>query len=134
MATLFTEFVNPISRDYKHQPVILLMWIEHILKSTIKHFDSIPEGRKEEAARNFIKRIGETLIEGLTHIKSKNKKTQEEIIKIEKDFVEKACFHFTSLTLAKESYNKIKAELERVNRELMIGELKLKNKPGMKIG
>ena len=133
IATLFTEFVNPISKDPKHQPVILIMWIEHILRSTIKHFDSVPEGRKAEAASSFISRIGEALVEGLMHIKSKNKKTQLELLEIEKDFVEKACFHFTSLTLAKESYSKIQAELEKIQTELMM-EIKLKKKPDIRLG
>lgn len=133
IGTLFTEFLNPMSKDPKHQPVILLTWIEHLLQSTIKHFDSVPEQYKVEAARRFISSLGETLIEGLTHIKSKNKKTQLELIELEKDFVEKACFHFTSLTLAKDSYEKMKAELEKVYAELMM-ELQLKNKPDIKIG
>jgi len=57
-------------------------------------------------------------------MKSKNKKTQEKLIEIEKDFVEKACFHFTSLTLAKESYNNIVAELKKVQDELKLARIK----------
>jgi len=133
IATIFTEFVNPISKDPKHQPVMLLTWIEHLLKSTVKHFDSVPEAHKVEAARLFISSVGEALVEGLTQIKSKNKKTQLELIELEKDFVEKACFHFTSLTLAKESYTKIQAELEKVYAELMM-EMQLKKKPDIKVG
>ena len=123
IATLFTEFVNPISKDVKHQPVVLLMWLDHILKTTIKHFDSIPEEHKLSAAQSFM-RVGKTLVDGLTHLKSKNTATQDEIIKMEKDFIEKAIFYFTSLALAKESYSKIRTELEKVNKEL-IAELKL---------
>ncbi len=126
IGTLFTEFVNPGCKDPKQQPVILLYWIEHILRSTIKHFDSVPEAQKVEAARHFITSVGEALVDGLTHIKSKNKKTQKELIEIEKDFVEKACFHFTSLTLAKESYNNIVAELKKVQAELMLARLEEK--------
>jgi len=48
------------------------------------------------------------------------------IINLKKELVEKASFHFTALAFAKESYNKIKAELEKVCDEL-IKELKEKS-------
>ncbi|MDE2216701.1 MAG: hypothetical protein KGJ87_06025 [Planctomycetota bacterium] len=124
ISMLFTEFVNPISNDPEHQPVVLLGSIQNILMETINHFDSIPEEHKRLAADYFIK-IGENLIDGLTHIRSKNKETQEYIINLKKELVEKASFHFTALAFAKESYNKIKAELEKVRDEL-IEELKQK--------
>lgn len=123
IGTMFTEFVNPVSRDTKHQPVILIGWIEHLLNSVIKHFDSVPETHKFEAARLFINSIGGTLIEGLKHIKSKNNKTQSELIDLESNFVEKVCFHFTSRALAKESYEAMKKEIERVCTELTIKQL-----------
>ena len=35
ITTLFTEYINPMSKDVKYQPVVLLGWIQHILKETI---------------------------------------------------------------------------------------------------
>jgi hypothetical protein len=126
---LFTEFVNPISRDPEYQPVILLGAIYHILGETINHFNSIPEEWRRGAAGEFLELIGGALIDGLAYIKSKDKETQEYIIDMKKDLAEKACYHFTALAFAKDSYNKIKTELERVRNEL-IEELKETNKTG----
>ncbi len=122
IASLFTEFVNPLSKDPNYQPLIILNWIEHILSLTIKHFDSISEEHKKGAADSFIS-IGEKLIDGLTSIQATDKETQEYILKRKKEFVEKAIYYYTALAFAKESYHKIKRELEKVNDEL-IKELK----------
>lgn len=130
IASLYTEFLNPINKaktDY--QPVILLGWINHILCSTIKHFDSIPEEHKKIAAGNFIELLGKALIEGLAYIKSNDKETQGHIIDMKKDLAEKACYHFTALAFAKDPYIKIKTELEKVRNEL-IKELKEKKETG----
>lgn len=122
---LFTEFVNPMTKDPTYHPVVLLVWINHILNETIKHFDSIPEEHRGTAAHRFIK-IGETLINGLSNIKSDSEETQEQIIKLKKSFAEGACYHLTALALAKDSYNNIRAELEKVSGELL---RELKEKP-----
>lgn len=127
IGTMFTEFVNPVSRDPKHQPVILIYWIEHLLNSVIKHFDSVPEAHKVEAAHFFIDSIGGTLIEGLKHIKSKNNKTQSKLIDLESNFVEKVCFHFTSRALAKESYEAMKKEIEKVHTDIRLNLLEERN-------
>lgn len=127
IGTMFTEFVNPISKNTKHQPVILIGWIEHLLNSTIKHFDSVPETHKLEAARLFIDSIGGTLIEGLKHIRSKNSKTQSELIELERNFVEKVCFHFTSRALAKESYEAMKKDIESVHADIELNLFKERN-------
>lgn len=117
IATIFTEFINPISKDTEYQPVVLLGWIQHILRETIKHFDSIREEDKERAAQQFIG-VGEILIDGLAHIKSQNKETQEKIIRMKTDLAEKVSHHVTSLAFAKDSYNNIRAELEKVCTEI----------------
>ena len=118
IAALYTEFINPISKDAKYQPVVLLGWIQHILKETIKHFDSVNEEDRERAAQQFIG-VGEILIEGLAHIKSQNKETQEKIIRMKADLAEKASHHITGLAFAKDSYNKIRSELEKVCDEII---------------
>ena len=46
---------------------------------------------------------------------------------MKKDLAEKACYHFTALAFAKDSYIKIKTELEKVRDEL-IKELKEKSR------
>jgi len=51
---------------------------------------------------------------------------QEHIINIKEVLTEKACYHFTALAFAKDSYIKIKTELEKVRDEL-IKELKEKS-------
>jgi len=120
IASLYTEFLNPLNKvktDY--QPVMLISWIEHILSTTIKHYDSISEEYKNPAAGNFIELLGKALIEGLAYIKSNNKETQGEIIDMKMDLAEKACYHFTALAFAKDSYMKIKTELEKVRKELL---------------
>lgn len=130
IASLYTEFLNPLNKvktDY--QPVILLGWIDHILSATIKHFDSIPEEYKRLAAGKFIELLGKALIEGFAYIKSNDKETQGHIIDMKKDMAEKACYHFTALAFAKDSYIKIKTELEKVHDEL-IKELKENSKTG----
>lgn len=123
VGTIFTEFSNPISRNPQHQPVILLLWINHILQATIKHFDTVPDEYKREAADKFLA-IGETLVNGLSNIKAVDSETEEHIINLKKAFVEKACHHFTSLAFAKDSYKTIRAELEKVSNELL-NELKV---------
>lgn len=45
------------------------------------------------------------------------------------DLAEKACYHFTALAFAKDSYTKIKTELEKVRKELL-KELKENSKTG----
>jgi len=118
VGTIFTEFSNPISRNPQYQPVILLLWINHILQSTIKHFDTVPDEYKREAADKFLA-IGETLVNGLSNIKAEDSETEEHIINLKKTLAEKACHHFTSLAFAKDSYKTIKAELEKVSNDLL---------------
>jgi len=125
IASLFTEFVNPLSKDPKYQPAILIGWIQHILRQTIKHFDSIDEEYKRAAADRFMG-IGQILIEEMSQIKSQDKKTQEEIIYLKAEFAERAIYHFTALAFAKESYSKAKLEIEKVRNEL-VQELKKKS-------
>ena len=130
IAALYTEFLNPINKtNAGHQPAMLLGWIYHILNATIKHFDSIPEEYKRQAASKFIELSGKALMEGLAYIKADDKETQGYIIDMKKDLAEKACYHFTALAFAKDSYIKIKTELEKVRDEL-IKELKENSKTG----
>lgn len=122
IASLFTEFVNPISRDPWYQPVVLMGWIDNLLRTTTKHFDSITEENKKLAA-DYIIAAGKTLIDGLAYVESKDKETQEYILDLKREFAEKASYHFTALAFQKESYNTIKRELEKV-RDKLVKELK----------
>jgi hypothetical protein len=124
IASLFTEFVNPISRNPWSQPVVLLAWIDHLLQATIKHFDSISEENKKLAA-DYIIMAGNTFIDGLAYVESEDKETQEYILDLKREFAEKASYHLTALAFEKESYNTIKRELDKVHDEL-IKELKEK--------
>jgi len=131
IACLYTEFLNPRNNSIiDFQPVILLNWISFILNDTIKHFDSISEEIKRDAASSFIVSIGKALIDGLAYIKSNDKETQGHIIDMKKELAEKACYHFTALAFAKDSYIKIKTELEKVHNELK-KELKENYKTGV---
>lgn len=121
LATLFTEFVNPLKKtDYKYQPVVLLVWLRHFVGETIKHFGSIPEEHKRLAASYFIA-IGETIVEAFPIIKAKDNEIQMEIIKEKIKLAEEACYQITAMVFAKDSYNKIKVELEKVQVELLKG-------------
>lgn len=124
IASLFTEFVNPISRNPLSQPVVLMGWINQLLEATIKHFDSITKENKKLAA-DYIIMAGKTLIDGFAYVESEDEKIQEHIIDTKREFAEKACYHFTALAFEKESHNTIKRELEKV-REKLIKELKEK--------
>lgn len=128
IASLFTEFVNPISRDPWSQPVVLIGWISDLLQAATKHFDSITEENKRLAA-DYIIGTGNTLIDGLAYVKSKDKETQERIIEMKRELAEKASYHFTALAFEKESFNTIKRELEKVRNELL-KELKENSKTG----
>jgi hypothetical protein len=120
IASLFTEFLNPLNKtDTDLHPVLLINWISFILKATIKHYDSISEEYKSQAASHFIESLGQGLIEGLAYIKTNDKETQGEIIDMKMELAEKACYHFTALAFAKDSYIKIKTELEKVRKELL---------------
>ena len=126
IAALYTEFLNPLNKTKPDlQPVALLGWIHQILSDVIRHFDSISEDQRRFAADTLIS-VGEVLIDGFVFIKSSDKETQEHIIDMKKNLVEKACYHFTALTFAKDSYNKIKTELEKIRNELI---KELKEKP-----
>lgn len=126
IASLYSEFLNPLNKSATdYHPVVLLGLIDDILSATIKHFDSIPEEYKRSAAGDFIELFGKSLIDGLAYIKSNDKETQGHIIDMKRDLAEKACYHFTALAFAKDSYIKIKTELEKVRDEL-IKELKEK--------
>ena len=119
LATLFTELVNPLKKtDYKYQPVVLLVWFRHFLEETIKHFGSIPEEHKRVAAHHFIA-IGEALIEAFPMIKAKDNEIQMEIIKEKIELAEKACYQITAMAFAKDSFTRIKTELEKVQAELL---------------
>jgi hypothetical protein len=124
IASLFTEFVNPISRNPWSQPVVLIGWITHLLEATIKHFNSITEENKELAA-DYILMAGNTLIDGLAYVESEDKEVQEHIINMKRKFAEKASYNFTALAFEKESYNTIKRKLVKV-RDKLIKELKEK--------
>lgn len=119
LATLFTEFVNPISKiDYKYQPVVLLIWLQHFLEETVKHFKAVPEEHKRVAARHFIA-IGKALVDAFPMIKAKDNETQMEIIKEKIELAETACYQITAMAFAKDSFTKIKTELEKVQAELL---------------
>lgn len=121
IAALFTEFVNPIAkRDYKYQPVVLIGMIDHLLSETIKHFNSIPEEHKKMAAYSFLK-IGKTLTDSLQLLKAKDKETEREIIETKKEIAEKLIYHLSALAFAKDSYKKIKDELDKIQAELING-------------
>ena len=122
IASLYTEFVNPISRDPWHQVVVLIGWVNQLLNVTIKHFDSITEENKKLAA-GYILMAGNTLVDGLAYVKAEDKEVQEYIIDMKREFAEKTSYHFTALAFEKESYTTIKRELEKVHDEL-IKELK----------
>ncbi len=124
IASLFTEFVNPISRDPESQAVVLIGWVNRLLEVTIKQFNSISEENKKLAA-DYILMAGKTLIDGFAYVESEDDKVQEHIIDMKRKFAEKANYHFTALAFEKESYSTIKRELEKVSDKL-IKELKEK--------
>ncbi len=121
IASLYTEFVNPISRDPGSQAVVLMGWVNQLLEVTIKHFDSISEENKKLAA-DYILMAGKTLIDGFAYVESEDDKVQEHIIDMKREFAEKASYHLSALAFEKESYSTIKRELEKV-RDKLINEL-----------
>lgn len=116
--TLIAEFLNPIANNIKNQPVQMMLWIECIINATTKHFDSIDDEYKSKGARQFFG-VANSVIEAFPTIKAKDKELQEEIIKMKIDMAERICYQLTTMVFAKDSYNTIRAELEKVQVELL---------------
>jgi len=116
---IVSDMLHPMNdtKPYYH-PVFMLSFLGRILKSTIVNLDSINDEYKREAASEFLY-TGELLAENLNKIKSGDKEEQKWIISEIKNIIESFAFYFTSMAFAKDSFVKIKDELDKTEKSLL---------------
>ncbi len=116
---LVSDFLNPLNRANPHlHPSLMLLSIPSILKNTIVHLDTIDEPYKRQAVGHFLS-AAEILAENLNKLKTTDKEDQKHIVSDLKNVIETFTFYFTSMAFAKDSFVKIKEELDKTEKILL---------------
>ena len=116
---MISDFLNPINRTNPTlHPAFMLLYIPLLVKNTIVHIDSIDDEHKRDAVSKYLS-AGKIIAENLNKLKVKDKDEQKTIISTMKDMIETFAFSFTSLAFEKESFLKIKNELDKVEKSLL---------------
>lgn len=116
-----TDFLNPINRaNPTFHPAFMLMYVSMLVKDTIAYIDSIEDDHKRHAMVNYLS-AGKSIAENLNKFKVKDKEEQKFLISEMKDMIETFAFSFTSMAFEKDSFLKIKQELDKVEKTLHKG-------------
>ena len=114
-----SDFLNPMNqKDFNLHPAFMLMFIPLLVKNTIVHVDSIEDEHKSRAVEHYLS-AGKIIAENLNKLKVKDKEEQKHIISKMKDMIETFAFSFTSMAFEKDSFVKIKAELDKTEKTLL---------------
>ena len=115
---LVSDFLNPLNRANPHlHPTLMLQSIPSILKNTIVHIDTINEEYKIQAVGHFLS-AAKVIAENLNKLKTSDKEEQKRIVSDLKNVIETFAFYFTSMAFEKDSFVKIKDELDKVEKSL----------------
>jgi hypothetical protein len=114
-----TDFLNPIKRTLPSLlPAFMLLYIPLLVKNTIVHIDAINEEHKSQAIHNYLS-AGKIIAENLNKLKIRDSEEQKVIISAMKDMMETFAFSFTSMAFEKDSFVKIKVELDKTEKTLL---------------
>ena len=117
--SLIADFLNPINRtNPKLHPAFILMYVHLILRGTIVHIDTVDDEYKMQAVEQFLT-AAKVLAENLNKLKTSDKEEQKHIISELKNIIESFAFYFTSMAFSKESFVKIKEELDKTEKILL---------------
>jgi hypothetical protein len=115
---LVSDFLNPINRtEPRFHPAFMLMYVHLIIKNTIGHIDMLDDEYKRKAIGDYLS-AAEVIAKNLNLLKTPDKDEQKQIISELKDVIETFAFNFTSMAFEKESFVKIKGELDKVEKTL----------------
>lgn len=123
---IVSDMLHPIGNNPKMHPVILLNSIPYIFQRAIVNLDSVDDEVKFMAVSKFLS-AGRELAENLNKLKSNNKSEQADIIVEIKKIIETFVFYFTSMAFAKDSFVKIKDELDKAEK-ILLNDIKGKSK------
>jgi hypothetical protein len=115
---IMTDLLHPLNNNPYYHPILVLNSLTLLFSSTIMHFDTLHENYRRPAYQKILY-MGEILAKNLNKIQSKNKEEQEEIISELKGLIESFVFSFTSMAFAKDSFVKIKEELDKTEKVLL---------------
>jgi hypothetical protein len=115
---MISDFLNPMNcTNPALHPAFMLMYIPLLVKNTIVHIDSIEDEHKWQAMNEYLS-AGKIIAENLNKLKVKDKEEQKSIISTIKDMIETFAFSFTSIAFEKDSFLKIKEQLDKVEKTL----------------
>jgi tRNA/tmRNA/rRNA uracil-C5-methylase (TrmA/RlmC/RlmD family) len=114
-----TDFINPTHRTdpYRH-PAFILYQLGKVIGNTIVHIDSIIDEHKMQAVNNYLD-VANSIAQNLNKLKSNDKEEQKVIITTLKNIIETYAFNFASMAFKKDSFVKIKAELDKIEKTLL---------------
>lgn len=118
MPIIMTDLLHPLNNNPYYHPILVLNSLVFLFNSTLHHFDTIHEDYRRSAAMKIFQ-MGELFAKNINKIKSKNKDEQAEIISELKGILESFAFNFTSMAFAKDSFLKIKDELDKTEKMLL---------------
>ena len=116
-----TDFLHPMgSGDYEptRHGLFMLERIMYLIGDTANLFETIDEKYRQDAAENYFGMV-EAVAKNLNKFKSAEPDTQKYIISAIKELIELLSFNFTSSAFAKESFVKIKEELDKTEKILL---------------
>jgi hypothetical protein len=115
---IVSDFIHPLGHDPHFHPINMLLSISGILKDTIMNLDSLEEENKKYAFIRFLD-MGKIIADNLNKFKSDDKEVQKVIVSQLKQLIEAFVFYFTSMVFAKDSFVKIKDELDKTEKILI---------------
>ena len=116
---LVSDFLNPLNRTKpRFHPAFMLMYVHLILKNTIVHLDTVDDEYKMQAVGHFLF-AAKILAENLNKLKTNDKEEQKHIVSELKNILETFVFYFTSMAFEKDSFMKIKDELDKTEKILL---------------
>ena len=115
---LVSDFLNPVNRTRpRFHPAAMLLSIPQIMKNTIVHLDTIDDEYKSQAVGHFLS-AAQIIAENLNKLKTPDDEREKNIVSDLKNVIETFAFYFTSMAFEKDSFVKIKAELDKVENIL----------------
>jgi predicted HicB family RNase H-like nuclease len=118
MPNILSDLLNPLGHDPHHHALLMMNFIPLATRSCVVNLDSVHDDYKGQAASKLIM-TSKIVAENLNKLHGKDKEEQINIIKEIKQLIESFAFSFTSLAFAKDSFVKIKEELDKTEKVLL---------------
>lgn len=118
MPNIVSDLLNPLGHDPHHHAVLMMNFIPLAMRNCVVNLDTVHSDWKRQASSKLID-ASKLLAENLNKLQGKDKEEQIEVIKEIKQLIESFAFSFTSLAFAKDSFLKIKGELDKTEKSLL---------------